>query len=46
MRGAEIAMNLVDTKSRSDREQSFEHPADDEMLHVPVRHLSHGFARW
>jgi formylglycine-generating enzyme len=35
MRGVEIAMNLVDTKSRSDREQSFEHPADDGMLYVP-----------
>src|SRR3979490_1199825 len=35
MRGAEIVMNLADTKSPSDREQSFEHPADDGMLYVP-----------
>jgi formylglycine-generating enzyme required for sulfatase activity len=34
-RGAEIVMNLDDTKSPSDREQSFEHPADDGMLSVP-----------
>ncbi len=28
-------MNLVDTKSSSDREQSFEHSANVEMLYVP-----------
>src|SRR6202051_3310832 len=35
MRGAEIEMSLADTKSRSDRQPSFEHPADDGMLYVP-----------
>jgi sulfatase modifying factor 1 len=35
MCGAEIVMNLADTKSSSDREQSFEHPAYDGMLYVP-----------
>src|SRR5882757_4160600 len=35
MRGPEIVMNLADTKSSSDYGQSFEHPADEEMLYVP-----------
>jgi formylglycine-generating enzyme required for sulfatase activity len=35
MGGLEFVMNVADTKLPSDRNQSFGHSADVEMLHVP-----------